>query len=312
MVQREVWQKFIIDFLFKDNSFINNSYKVSGDDILNGKVVHIPQAGAPSGVVVNPSSFPLAIQQRVDTDIVYLLNLYATLPTHITDAEKKEVSYDKMASVLGANLEKLEEFIAESLLVQWLESSSYTGSSNIPAAQVIRTTGDAAAAHLVGATGNRKKFTKEELKKAKFILNKQGITKQGRFALLSSDMLDQLMDDEDLKKRDSSMELDMKNGVITRLYGFDILERASTAVYTNAATPIVKQAGASASATDNDVAICWQKDAVEYARGTVDFYEDLKNPQYLGDIYNASIRMGGRKRRQDGKGIVSIVQDSAA
>lgn len=39
------------------------------------------------------------------------------------------------------------------------------------------------------------------------------------------------------------------------------------------------------------------------------FFEDEGNPQYYGDIYSALVRMGGRIRREDQKGVVAIVQD---
>jgi hypothetical protein len=66
------------------------------------------------------------------------------------------------------------------------------------------------------------------------------------------------------------------------------------------------------SATDNAAVLCWQKNSVERALGMVDFFEDLGNPTYYGDIYSALVRVGGRIRRSDGKGILAIVQAAAA
>ncbi|QQR95608.1 MAG: hypothetical protein IPJ93_02385 [Bacteroidota bacterium] len=40
-------------------------------------------------------------------------------------------------------------------------------------------------------------------------------------------------------------------------------------------------------------------------------FESLADPQYYGDIYSALVRMGGRKRRNDAKGIIGIIQAAA-
>ena len=59
---------------------------------------------------------------------------------------------------------------------------------------------------------------------------------------------------------------------------------------------------------DCSTGICWQKDASESALGSVDFYEDINSPIWYGNIYSASLRFGGRARRADYKGVVTIVQ----
>lgn len=310
-IQKEIWVNYIIGNLFKGNEFLEKCF-IADENVISGKVVHIPQAGSKPTVVKNRGTFPATAVRRTDADIVYLLDEYSSDPTHIQNAETVELSYSKMDSVLGEHIATLRDSIADDMLYLWQAASSYSGSTSIPAAQVIRTTGSAVLAHLASATGNRKLFRKEDLQKARTEMNKANINKNDRFALFSSDMLDQLMNDSDLKQRDSSLELDMRSGSIGRLYGFEILERASTSVYTNAGTPLIKAVDAAAAATDNDAVLCWQKNAVERALGTVDFFENLKDALYYGDVYSALVRMGGRKRRVDAKGIITIVQDASA
>lgn len=309
-IQKELWVNYIIENLFKDGSFMEKCFK-EDDYVIAGKVVHIPQAGAKPNIVKNRTSIPAVAVQRNDQDIVYVIDEFTSDPTHIPHADTIELSYDKIANVLADHVTTLREVIGDSLLVNWLEASTYPNSANISAAPVIRTSGSAVASHLAGTTGNRKKFVKEDLKRARFHFNKLNIPKENRYALVSSDMLDQLLDDPDLMKRDTSLEMDVKNGVIARLYGFDLLERSSTAVYTNATTPVVKPVGALPNTSDNDSVICWQENCVARALGTVDFFEDLRNPTYYGDIYSALVRMGGRKRRKNAEGILAIVQEHA-
>lgn len=301
-ISKEIWVDYIIGNLFKDNGFMDKAYNAD-QFVLAGSVVHIPQAGAKPTIVKNRSSFPATAVLRTDTDITYTLDEFTTDPTHIKDAEKVELSYDKISAVLSEHVDSLRETVSDNLLYNWRATAS---------GQIVRTTGGAISAHLTSATGNRKKFIKEDLMKARKVLNIQNISKEDRYALLSSEMYDQLMGDADLIKRDYASELDMKNGVIIRLFGFNLMERSGVLVYDNTGTPVPKAVGAAGAATDNDAIMCWQKNAVERAMGTVDFFEDIKNPLYYGDIYSALLRMGGRKRRTNGEGVVAIVQDASA
>lgn len=303
-ITKELWAAYIIGNLFKGNEFLNDAFNAD-EYVLNGAVVHIPQAGAKPAATKNRSSFPAASVQRTDTDITYPLDNYTTDPTLILEAEKSELSYDKMDSVMGEHVETLRELVGDDMLIKWAPSV---------ATQIIRTTGGAVAAHLDSAIGNRKKFLKEDLKAARKLMNKHNIPQEDRYAIISSDMIDQLLDDSDLKARDGMKggELNLPDGVITKLYGFYIRERSTVLVYNNAGTPVVKALGAAAAATDNDAVLCYQKNCIERSMGTVTMFENEGDPNNYGDIYSALVKMGGRKRRSDGKGVVAIVQDASA
>lgn len=298
-IQQEIWVDYIIGNLFKDNSFLNYCFDES-DNVLAGSVVHIPQAGAKPTVVKNRSSFPGTVVQRTDTDITYTLDVYSTDPTLITDAEAKEISYQKMDSVLGEHVSSMEETYADDILYKWAPTA---------AGQIVTTSGSSVATSLApSATGTRKKFLKEDLKKAQTVMNKNKVPKNDRFALFPTDLLAELMEDPDLVKRDGANgnEVDLKKGVITVLYGFSIMERSDTTIYNVSNAP--KAPGAAGAATDNQAVICWQKNAVAKAKGSAKFFENTNDATYYGDIYSAEVKLGGRKRRTNGEGVVAIVQ----
>ena len=212
----EIWTDYIISELWKENEFLKRAFN---DDqyVLSGSVVHIPQSGGRPTIVKNRSSFPATAVKRADTDLTYALDVYTSDPTHIPNAELMEISYDKIDSVLGEHMASLKETIGDEMLYKWAATA---------AGAILRTTGAAVGSHTGSATGNRKIFVKEDLKAMQTKFNKDNVPKKDRVALFDSELLSQLQDDEDLKKRDRSMELDMKNGVITRLYGFDIMDGA--------------------------------------------------------------------------------------
>ena len=301
-IQQEFWVNYISDNLFKDNSFLTKCFDES-DYVLEGSVVHIPQAGAKPVVVKNRSSFPGTAVRRTDTDITYSLDVYTTDPTHIPNAETKEISYEKIGHVIGEHVLSMEETYADDMLVKWAPSA---------AANIIKTTGAAVSTSLsTGATGTRKKFLKEDLKRAQFVMNKQKVDKNERYALFPSDLLAELLDDTDLIKRDglNGNESDLKNGVVLKLYGFNIMERSESAVWTNAATPVVKAYNAATAVTDNQAVLCWQKNTVAKAKGAVKFFENKNDALYYGDVYSAQVKLGGRKRRTNGEGVIAIVQE---
>ena len=160
-------------------------------------------------------------------------------------------------------------------------------------------------------TGNRKKFVVADLKNAQLQLNKQNVPLEDRYALISADMFQQLTDDmSQTVYRDFSAAYDAKNGILGKLFGFNIMLRSTVLIYSNDTTPVVRDSGATA-ATDNDTVLCWHAHALEHALGNITFFEKAGDPTYYGDLYSISLFMGGRKRRSDEKGIIAIVQDEA-
>jgi len=263
-IQREIWEDHIEGNLFKNNEFLLASTD-AGQYVLQGKVVHIPQAGATPSVTRNRSSLPATVLQRTDMDITYTLDQYTTDPILIPEAEMYELSYSKRESVLGEHESSLRESVAENILVDW--SPSVAGN-------IIRTTGTSIPSYVAGTTGNRKKFGTQDLKNAQLILNRQNVPLEGRYALISADMFQQLTDDMSLTQyRDFSANYDVKDGVLGRLFGFNIMMRSSVVTYTNDSTPVVNPYGTAAAVTDNDAALCWQMSSVERALGEVRFFE---------------------------------------
>jgi hypothetical protein len=302
-IQKEIWQDHIEGNLFKNNEFLLASTD-AGQYVLQGKVVHIPQAGGLPSIVKNRSSLPATVVQRGDTDVTYTLDEFTTDPILIPNAETFELSYNKRESVLSEYESSLRQTVADNLLIDWCP----TGGSGL----VTRTTGASTATHLDGTTGNRKKLSVTDLKNAQLQLNKQNVPMEGRYALLSADMFQQLTDDMSATQyRDFSAAYDVKDGVLGRLFGFNIMMRGGVATYTNDTVPVVNPYGASANVDDNDGVLCWQIGAVERALGQISFFERIGDPTYYGDIYSVSVRMGARKRRSDAKGIIAIVQAAA-
>lgn len=297
-IQKELWRPDIIEFLEKDNEFIN--FCVNADEyVLQGKVVHIPQAGTPANVVRNRATLPATVVKRTDTDITYTLDEYTSDPILLPDADTKQLSYNKRESLIREKMKKMKEFVGDDILYHWAK--------NIPASNKLPVTGTAThTATGDGATGNRKNMAKADIRKAQTLLNKQNCPKSGRYMLLSDDQLDQLLADLDTHETYSfERGVNLKEGIIGRLYGFDFMTRST--VLQLGADGTVKLQDAATATDDNVAALFWQRDMVERAYGDIDLFEDLGNPQYYGDIYSCITYFGGRARRSDNKGVGALV-----
>lgn len=290
-VNKEMWRPDIIESLYKSNAFLLRSFNAD-DMVVGGRIVHIPQAGAPSSVERNRINLPAPIVKRADTDIVYVLDEYTSDPRLITDIDKKELSYDKRASVIREDTGKMMEVSGDNMLYNW--------SVNIPAASKVLTTGASATGTAPGATGNRKIITEADLRKAQLLLNNQNIAKEGRVMILPANFLDQLMSDNNLKYAFQQV-IDLKAGQVGRLYGFDLYERSTVIVETTGG--VVKLPEAASATDDNECAVFYQENTVERALGDVDIFDNPGKAEYYGDVVSFLLRLGGRNRRLDNKGL---------
>jgi hypothetical protein len=296
-VQKEIWVKYIIKRFWKDNQFLK--FMSNDDDyVLAGKVVHIPNPGTKPLVTKNRSSFPGTIVRRADTDITYNLDEYTTDPTHIVDADKVELSYDKIGDVFGDHAGQLVETIADDMIVKYLTA--------IAAANVIKSTGAAAAAKITGQTTTRKVLLEADVKKAKLLFDLQNVPSTERYMMLESNQMDELTTSlGQTQYRDFSEYMDAKEGIVGRLHGFNIMQRSSVAIMTSA--DVVKAIGSAVAATDNVAGLAWQKGSLARALGEKKFFENPNRAEYYGDIYSALLRAGGRVRREDASGVAAIV-----
>lgn len=301
-VQTEVWENFIADNLFKDYAWVKRAKDRTGF-VIGNAVVHIPQAGAKPTAVKNRENYPIPVVKRNDSDVTYAIDEISTETTLIPDADKIELSYDKIASVFGDHVGVISEEAARNILHQWYPSGS---------ANIVETTGATIAAHLTDATGNREKFTVADVATAKTALVKATKRETGNRALImDEDMYNQLKSDTVLTDKDTvdSVGGVWQNGDLVKVHGFDIIRTDVCSRYDNTTVPVLKDLDAANAATDNAVVLLVDFNFVHFAQGDIKFFESINDVNYQGDAYNALVRIGGRKERNDQVGVIAIVQD---
>ncbi len=298
-VQKEIWQRTIVEGLFADDSFLSRA--VNDDMYVNeGKKVHIPNAGAPSGVVVNRDSLPATVYKRTDQDVDYTLDELTTNPILIPYADMVELSYNKRNSVIDQDRKELIFKAAEAMLAKWLPA----------AANRVQTTGTGVPAWTPNATGLRKKITPADVAALQVRMNADNVPQTDRYLLLDAQMYQQLLDGMTNTQAIGFFQAaDVKRGVMGMLYGFEVMVRST--VYRFTADGTLKPYGADGAATDLAGGLAWQRDSLSRALGEVVMFDQVDNPLYYGDVYSFLVRVGGTIRRYDKKGVYAIVTDTA-
>ncbi len=291
-LNKQIWLSTIQENFYPNNSFAVHS--VDDSAFVTYKTVHVPNAGAPSGVVINRTAKPATVNQRADNELTYDIDELTTNPIHIPNVDTVELSYDKRQSVLMNDRMQLQKAAMENLLYKWAEAGT-----------TINTSGEAATAHTsTTAIGTRKKITKGDVLKIATKMNVDDVPLEGRYLLLDASMYNDLL--ADLTDKELSAYLASANaqgGVLGRLYGFDIMMR-SRVLRLNEGK--VVQWDAAGNAAEVAAGLAWQQGCVSRALGEIKMFDSTDNPLYYGDIYSFLLRTGGALRRYDKKGVVLL------
>ena len=162
-----------------------------------------------------------------------------------------------------------------------------------------------------GQTGSRKALTYKELLKAQGMMNKAGVPKNDRYCVMESSMYQQFVDSLTTNLMAAyQATANLAEGVCGRFAGFTIYERATVLAFNASGTAHVP--GAALDATSDLACLCWQKESVAKANGTIVPFQEIGSPTYYGDIFSALVKMGGRCRRQGWEGVICILQAGSA
>jgi hypothetical protein len=310
-ISQEFFAAYIIEKLRKENAFIRNAFDESGH-VLAGSVVHIPQAGVSPNVVKNRSTFPATAVQRGDSFVTYTLDVFTTDPNFITWAEENEISYDKMDSMLRDHVATLIEIVGDNTLYNWVRGYKWNGtayvSEIIPSSNIILTSGDSKPVNTEdGQTGNRLAFCYEDLSKVQSKFNKLNVPKDGRYCLTESYMYRQLMDSLSQNQMAAFQQTaNLKEGILGRLCGFDIMERSSVLSFNTTNVPNLP--GQALDSDDCLGALCYQRDSVAIAKGDIKAFGPSEDPTFYGNVFSSLVKFGGRCRRADWAGLTVIKQ----
>ena len=138
-------------------------------------------------------------------------------------------------------------------------------------------------------------------------MDKQDISKTGRYLILDSDMYGDLLDSLTEAGRFAFLaSADVAKGTVGRLYGIDIFSRSGVLRMKANGEIITEPNGG--DATEVAAGFAWQSGCVSHALGEAKMFSSMDDPTYYSDIYSFLLRVGGSHRRYDKKGIFLVAE----
>ena len=257
-VLKEVWTGELVKKFRNDEagSFLDGI--TDNSQYAENDVIHMVDISADPDVLVNNTTYPLAIQELVDGDIALKLDKFQTKATPITDDELYALSYDKMATVK----ERHGEVISESKFAKAIHALA--PDAHATATPVLKTTGAVAG----GGTTGRKMLTRKDIIALKTAFDKAKVPLKGRRLVLCPDHIGDLLQEDQVF---AQQYYNYESGRIANLYSF--------AVYENVDNPFYKAAdskkiafGTAPTGADFQASVAFSEKRVFKASGSTKMY----------------------------------------
>ncbi len=274
---KEIFASIILLLFYPEGSWLNEL--TSMDHMVEYNKINLAQIGADPDVVKDNNTWPLTPTQRTDTGIELALATYDTKPTHVTNVEEMETSYDKCQSVVMQHAASLRT------------KAALTAAYNIAPAE------DSATTPVLETTGEdrgdgNKACTYADILYLRTAFNMLNYPTEDRVLVLSPEHeYDLLL--EDVNRYNAMMGTG-------KLAGFKVYTFNGNPYYTEGGT---KKAFATVSGQCSSIAFC--KSEVMRAMGTIEGEPDKRWADYRGWLLGFQMRFIAMPMRN--KGIAALV-----
>ena len=265
-VQKEIWTDILLEGFYPNTSFLVEGRDLSS--LVDYNTINLAEAGANPSVLIDNSSYPIAVSSRTDTPHTVPLKTLDTTSTVVRNIEAMESSYDKMSSVIYGHKQELARTAGKLAAWNWTPSS------------------DATLTPVIAATGTLTNGYRTLLFADILTLRKRfdlaDIPQEGRVLVLNPNH------EADLIAQDLVL---FKTAIANNeLFGFKLYRTSITPIF-NASTGVKCAYGAAAAtSTDTYCSFAFQKDEVMKAMGTVEMFAKYKDPDNKGDVINFQMR----------------------
>lgn len=215
--------------------------------------IKLNDIGADPEVLIDNTTYPIAINSREDGSTSISLYKYDTENTKVTDDEANALPYDKVGSVQQQHRETLEERTREHAL------HSLAPTANTAETPILTTTG------ADDGTG-RKRLVSKDLVTLKKKLDKLKIPAKGRVLILCADhAADLLLEDKALNNQYHNHK---EGAIAMNYYGFQLYEDVYSPEYDGSGNKIPFGSGTAGIAAS----VIFHQKTTAKARGTVKRY----------------------------------------
>lgn len=271
-VRREIWTGELVKSLREkmQGDFLEGIPDQSS--IAENDVIHLVDVGVDPDVLVNNTSYPIAVQELADGDIAISLDKFQTKATPVTDDELFAISYDRMKRVKDAHANAIHDAKVTKAAHAF---SPQTHKADTP---VLLTTGE----YVDGQRG-RRRFRREDIVAMKAAFDALGVPVKGRRLVLCTDHVNDLLL---MDQKFADQYYNYKSGRISNLYGFDIYEYGNCPLYATNGTK--KAIGTSPETGEFQASFAFVVENTFKATGSTKMYysEAKTDPQHQRSLLN--------------------------
>lgn len=286
---KEVWLNQLMENFYPDSSFLN--YVRDFSELHENDAINLAEAGVDPVVLVNNTTYPIKVVQRVDNPIRIELDKFETENTLVRRPEVIEYAYDQLESVLMGHRNTLRTKTASKA------AHAYAPKEDGVFTPVISTTGT--------VHGNRKMLSFDDILNLKERYDNAGIPIEDRYLVLHPSHVTDLIRLDVKAFKDIT---DIVNGQPKRFAGFGMLQFANMPLYD--INTMEKQPFDAEIGGDNVFSsFSFYANEVMKVDGEVYMYASIDDPKERGTIVGFDKRFIALPIRN--KGIGSIVSSKA-
>ena len=264
-LNKQIWISQIMEKFYPEASFLN--YAKDMTENVDFDKINLADCGFDPAVLVNNTTYPIAVVQRDDTPLTIELDLFETENTLVRSPEAVELAYNKLESVIYGHRMALRSKTGQKAAHAFAPSSD---TANTP---VLITTGD-------NNGEGFKRLIPEDILRLKKKYDLLDVPYDNRYLVLDPNHVEDLIL-YDLKAfKDIT---DFKNGEPNRFAGFNILQYTKTPKY-NVTTRVKLPWGAIGDVNTTFASFSFSSDEVMKADGTVNMFERVNDPELRATI----------------------------
>jgi len=270
-LNKQIWISQIMEKFYPEASFLNFAKDMS-ENVEYDKI-NLANCGFDPEVLINNTTYPIAVAERTDTPLSIELSLYETENTLVRSPQAVELAYDKLESVIYGHRMALRAMAGNK------SAHAYTPTQDTTNTPVLITTGD-------NNGDGFKRLVPEDILKLKKRYDLLEVPFENRYLVLDPNHVEDLIL-YDLKAfKDIT---DFKDGQPNRFAGFNILQYTRTAKFdftTRQKLPF------GAVANENTVfsSFSFSSEEVMKAMGEMKMYEKIDDPEQRATIVGFDMR----------------------
>ena len=97
-LRKEVWVNQLMKHFYPDSSFLQYAKKFSA--LVENDAINLAESGVDPNVLINDTTYPIVVRQRIDTPLRIELDLVETENDLVRYPEAIGYSYDKLETVI--------------------------------------------------------------------------------------------------------------------------------------------------------------------------------------------------------------------